>query len=373
MICMAACSRTIPGFARARWQAGSCDYSDVWSGCRRSRPQLAAPFPAAQPSCRLCHEYIVTSPCRRLLFRHARHQGPRGGLRPRSAHVVGRAGDARRRRRPRRRRRCTADVAARAHLRAGGHDARRSAAAGRPRRGRHAGGGRGGRGWCATPTRAARLRGVLGLGGSAGTTIGTAAMRALPLGVPKLMVSTLASGQVRQYVGDKDILMLNSVVDIAGHQPHQPRGADAGGARRWPAWSQLPARSTADRPTDKPLVAATMFGVTTPCVERAREMLEAAGYEVLVFHATGNGGAGDGIADRRRPDRRRARHHDDRAGRRAGRRRAHGRPRPADRGRRARRAAGRLGRRARHGQLPRAGDRAARSSRTASSTGTTPT
>src|SRR5206468_12091348 len=63
---------------------------------------------------------------------------------------------------------------------------------------------------------AGKLSGVIALGGSAGTTIGTAAMRALPIGVPKIMVSTLASGQVRQWVGDKDILMLNSVVDIAG-------------------------------------------------------------------------------------------------------------------------------------------------------------
>jgi len=60
------------------------------------------------------------------------------------------------------------------------------------------------------------IEGVIAIGGSAGTTIGTAAMRALPIGVPKLMVSTLASGQVRPWVGDKDILMLNSVVDIAG-------------------------------------------------------------------------------------------------------------------------------------------------------------
>ena len=131
------------------------------------------------------------------------------------------------------------------------------------------------------------VAGVLGLGGSAGTTIATAAMRALPLGVPKVMVSTLASGMVRQFVGDKDIFMLNSVVDILGHQPHQPRGALAGG----PGDGRPGDASRAGAaPDDKPLVAATMFGVTTPCVERARETLERAGYEVLVFHATGNGG-----------------------------------------------------------------------------------
>lgn len=131
------------------------------------------------------------------------------------------------------------------------------------------------------------VQGVLGIGGSAGTTIGTAAMRVLPLGVPKVMVSTLASGQVRPYVGDKDILMLNSVVDILGlnriSRPilHEAARAMAGMVR-FPA----PAPVAGDRP----LIAATMFGVTTPCVMHAREILEAAGYEVLVFHATGNGG-----------------------------------------------------------------------------------
>ena len=135
--------------------------------------------------------------------------------------------------------------------------------------------------------RAGEVSGVIALGGSAGTTIGTAAMRVLPLGVPKLMVSTLASGQVRPYVGDKDILMLNSVVDILGINRisravlHQAARAMAG-----MVLLPQPEASTAD----KPLVAATMFGVTTPCVMKAKSILEDAGYEVLVFHATGNGG-----------------------------------------------------------------------------------
>jgi uncharacterized protein (UPF0261 family) len=129
--------------------------------------------------------------------------------------------------------------------------------------------------------------GVLGLGGSAGTTIGTAAMRQLPIGVPKLMVSTLASGQVRPYVGDKDILMLNSVVDIAGINRISRSILSAAAA----AMAGLVKYRMADEAgAGKPLVAATMFGVTTPCVQRAREILEQAGYEVLVFHATGNGG-----------------------------------------------------------------------------------
>lgn len=131
------------------------------------------------------------------------------------------------------------------------------------------------------------LAGVMALGGSAGTTIGAAAMRALPLGVPKLMVSTLASGQVRPFVGDKDILMLNSVVDIAGVNRISRRvfgqaAAAMAGMMRFP----LPH----DDSSVKPLIAASMFGVTTPCVLRAKEVLESAGYEVLVFHATGAGG-----------------------------------------------------------------------------------
>jgi len=128
--------------------------------------------------------------------------------------------------------------------------------------------------------------GVLALGGSAGTTIGTAAMRALPIGVPKLMVSTLASGQVRQYVGHKDVLMLNSVVDIAGINRISRRILASAAA----AVAGMVQNRLAGGTEDRPLVAATMFGVTTPCVERARQVLEEAGYEVLVFHATGNGG-----------------------------------------------------------------------------------
>lgn len=131
------------------------------------------------------------------------------------------------------------------------------------------------------------VSGVLGLGGSAGTTIGAAAMRALPLGVPKLMVSTLASGQVRPYVADKDICMLNSVVDIAGLN-RISRGILASAAAAMAG--MVNHRLTEASADDKPLVAATMFGVTTPCVQRAREVLESAGYEVLIFHATGNGG-----------------------------------------------------------------------------------
>lgn len=134
---------------------------------------------------------------------------------------------------------------------------------------------------------AGSLSGVIGLGGSAGTTIGTAAMRALPIGVPKLMISTLAAGNVAHYLGSKDILMMSSVVDILGvNRISRMVLARAAQAMAGMALGELPEPSGADRP----LVAATMFGVTTPCIEHAREVLENAGYEVLVFHATGTGG-----------------------------------------------------------------------------------
>lgn len=130
------------------------------------------------------------------------------------------------------------------------------------------------------------LTGVIGLGGSAGTTIATAAMRALPVGVPKLMVSTLASGDVRPYVGTRDVLLMYSVVDIAGVNRISRLVLD-NAAAAMAGMVQCPPTSTTD---SKPIVTATMFGVTTPCVEAARKVIEEAGYEVLVFHATGTGG-----------------------------------------------------------------------------------
>jgi uncharacterized protein (UPF0261 family) len=141
-----------------------------------------------------------------------------------------------------------------------------------------------------------QLDGVIGLGGSAGTTIATTAMRALPFGVPKLMVSTLASGQVKPYVGVRDILMMNSVVDISGlNRVSRTVLANAAGAMigmvRSLADSSHP-QSAIRNPQSKepPLLTATMFGVTTPCVEAARRAAERDGFEVLVFHATGTGG-----------------------------------------------------------------------------------
>ncbi|HYT93769.1 MAG TPA: Tm-1-like ATP-binding domain-containing protein [Gemmataceae bacterium] len=135
-----------------------------------------------------------------------------------------------------------------------------------------------------------KLEGVFGMGGSAGTTIGTAAMRALPFGVPKLMVSTLASGQVRQYVGVRDILMMSSVVDISGLNRISRTVLTNAAAALAGMVSKAHGLQPVGLAEDKPLITATMFGVTTPCVEAARAVLERGGYEVLVFHATGVGG-----------------------------------------------------------------------------------
>lgn len=127
--------------------------------------------------------------------------------------------------------------------------------------------------------------GVLALGGSGGTAIATPAMQQLPVGLPKVMVSTVASGDVQPYVGIKDVTMMYSVVDIAGLNRISRRIlANAAGAVCGMVEQAMP---PAD---DKPLISATMFGVTTPCVTAVREHLESAGYEVLVFHATGSGG-----------------------------------------------------------------------------------
>lgn len=130
-----------------------------------------------------------------------------------------------------------------------------------------------------------RIDGVISLGGGGGTAIATAAMRALPLGFPKLMVSTLASGNTAQYVGVKDIAMMPSIVDVSGLNRvsrlilTRAAGAICGMVEITPPPAQ-----------DKPIVVASMFGNTTQCVEAARAIIEAAGYEVLVFHATGTGG-----------------------------------------------------------------------------------
>lgn len=136
--------------------------------------------------------------------------------------------------------------------------------------------------------REGKIEAVFGLGGSAGTTIATSAMRVLPYGLPKVMVSTLASGNVGPYVGIRDITMVHSVVDLCGLN-YFSRTILAGAVDALVGMLE-PAVARPSATSDKPLLTATMFGVTTPCVEVARDRLEAGGYEMLVFHATGSGG-----------------------------------------------------------------------------------
>jgi uncharacterized protein (UPF0261 family) len=151
-----------------------------------------------------------------------------------------------------------------------------------------------GRGAAAVVGRLSRqgsLDGVLAVGGSGGSSVAAAAMQALPVGVPKLLVSTMASGDVSPYVGQVDVTIMYSVVDISGINSisrvvlGNAAAAIAGMARAHEARrSQPPATDHAK------IVAATMFGLTTPAVDEARSYLVDAGYEVVVFHATGSGG-----------------------------------------------------------------------------------
>lgn len=131
-----------------------------------------------------------------------------------------------------------------------------------------------------------KFDGIISIGGSGGTSLATPAMRALPVGVPKVMVSTMASGDVSPYVGTSDIIMIPSVVDAEGLNDISKRiFSNAVNALVGMVQNYKEIKSEG-----KPLLAATMFGVTTPCIKTAKEYLENQGYEVLVFHATGTGG-----------------------------------------------------------------------------------
>ena len=127
---------------------------------------------------------------------------------------------------------------------------------------------------------------IISLGGGAGTVIGTSAMRTLPVGIPKVMVSSMASGNIRPYVGTSDITMMYSVVDISGLN-RISRKILRNAALAVCAMAEPKEEKAA---VERPLIAATMFGVTTPCVTEAKRVLEEKGYEVLVFHANGPGG-----------------------------------------------------------------------------------
>ncbi|MFT5882885.1 MAG: hypothetical protein ACI9FG_001393 [Crocinitomicaceae bacterium] len=130
-----------------------------------------------------------------------------------------------------------------------------------------------------------KIDGIISLGGGGGTALGTAAMRALPIGFPKVMVSTLASGNTAHYVGIKDIVMIPSIVDVAGlNRLSKTIFTQAAGAICGMVEAKV------DTSSSKPLIVASMFGNTTNCVNHASKILEDAGYEVLIFHATGMGG-----------------------------------------------------------------------------------
>ena len=141
------------------------------------------------------------------------------------------------------------------------------------------------------------IHGVICIGGSGGTSLGTSVMRsALPVGFPKLMVSTMASGNVSNFVGETDITMMHSVVDIAGQNSilnpilENAAGMMAGAAKAYRNRLEKEKRNGPANAEKKKSVAITMFGVTTPAVDAARVHLEKNGFEVFVFHATGVGG-----------------------------------------------------------------------------------
>ncbi len=135
-----------------------------------------------------------------------------------------------------------------------------------------------------------RIHGLLAVGGSGGSSVAAPAMQALPVGFPKLLVSTMASGDVKPYVGEVDATLTYSVVDVSGINRISQMvlgnavAAIAGMAKAFEE------RQSAPEGDHKPLVGMTMFGVTTPACDEARERLTELGYEVLVFHATGTGG-----------------------------------------------------------------------------------
>jgi uncharacterized protein (UPF0261 family) len=131
-----------------------------------------------------------------------------------------------------------------------------------------------------------KLHGMIGMGGTGGTSIATNAMRTLPVGVPKLMVSTVGGGDVSAFTGTKDITFMPSIVDVAGFNSiSRTIYANAAGAIAGMVKVDTPPAGE-----EKPLIAASMFGNTTKSVDRARKLIEEKGYEVLVFHSTGTGG-----------------------------------------------------------------------------------
>ena len=135
-----------------------------------------------------------------------------------------------------------------------------------------------------------QLDGVLGVGGSGGSSVASRAMRALPVGVPKLLVSTMASGDVSPYVGEVDVTLMHAVVDVAGINSVSRQIFSNAAAAVSAMAVDHEARGNAPEEDRRPIVGLSMFGLTTPAVDEAREELVRLGYEPLVFHATGAGG-----------------------------------------------------------------------------------
>lgn len=144
---------------------------------------------------------------------------------------------------------------------------------------------------------AGRVLGAIGIGGSGGTALISPALRALPVGLPKLMVSTVASGQTAAYVGCSDLLMMPSVVDVAGLNAVSRRIL-SNAALAIAGMVRGRSETVPSTVEDRPALGLTMFGVTTPCVDQVRRDLEGRGFDPLVFHATGVGGrAMEGLVD----------------------------------------------------------------------------
>lgn len=174
-----------------------------------------------------------------------------------------------------------------------------------------------------------RIHGMLAVGGSGGSSVAAPAMQALPVGFPKLLVSTMASGDVKPYVGEVDATLTYSVVDVAGINSISETvlgNAAAGIAGMAKAYE---ARLSAPPHDHRPLVGITMFGVTTPAADEARRTLTELGYEALVFHAHRDRRARNGEARRLRAVGRGVRPDHHRIGRRPRRWRPVRRPRPA--------------------------------------------
>lgn len=142
------------------------------------------------------------------------------------------------------------------------------------------------RGFLLREHQAQKVAGVIGMGGSGGSALIAPAMRALPIGLPKVLISTVAGGDVAPYVGGSDIVMFPSIVDVAGLNSVSRR--ILGNAAN--ALAGMVTGDIAEAASDRPTIGMTMFGVTTTCVEAVRRELEAAGFDCLVFHATGTGG-----------------------------------------------------------------------------------